>query len=70
VLSKDVHAKLKCDPNYKAATLQPMGKTPNADATSGDQPGERLQRIESLRKKGLISEDEYKQLRMRVLEKL
>ncbi len=70
VLSKDVHAKLKCDPNYKAATLQPTGNTPNIDPASGDQPSERLERVESLRKKGLISEDEYRQLRMRVLEKL
>lgn len=65
VLSKDVHAKLKCDPNHKAAPIQPMGNTP-----TGDQPGERLERIESLRKKGLITEDEYRQLRLRVLEKL
>lgn len=70
VLSKDVHAKLKCDPNYKPAISQPTGNIPNADASSENQPIERLEQIESLRKKGLISEDEYRQLRIRVLEKL
>jgi uncharacterized protein HemY len=31
---------------------------------------ERLERIESLHKKGLISDEEYKQLRARVIEGL
>lgn len=73
ILSKDVHAKLKCDPNY-----QPAASAPAAGGASGtnsgtpvqDQTIERLERIESLRKKGLISEEEYKQLRTRILDKL
>lgn len=68
ILAKDIHAKLKCDPNFQpAATPSPV--TPTGTAT-GDQTIERLERIESLRKKGLISEEEYKQLRGRILEKL
>lgn len=70
VLSKDVHARLKCDPNFKPASVQPDSAASNTGSTSEALPIERLERIESLRKKGLISEDEYKQLRKRVLEKL
>lgn len=70
VLSKDVHAKLKCDPNYRPAASTPAASGSNTDVRSGEPPAERLERIEALRKKGLISEEEYKQLRMRVLEKL
>ena len=74
ILSKDVHAKLKCDPNFQppAASAPAAGGTTGAGAASPGQESaiERLERIESLRKKGLISEDEYKQLRARVLDKL
>lgn len=74
ILSKDVHAKLKCDPNYQPAAAS----APAAGSASGSSPVapaqdpaiERLERIDTLRKKGLISEDEYKQLRARILDKL
>lgn len=72
LLSKDVHAKLKCDPNFQPAPA-PAAGNPSAATSgspSGDQAVERLERIETLRKKGLISEEEYKQLRTRILEKL
>lgn len=69
ILSKDIHARLKCDPNYRPASAAPSPGTPAGTAT-GDQTIERLERIESLRRKGLISEEEYKQLRGRILEKL
>lgn len=69
ILSKDIHANLKCDPNYRPAAAAPAPGTPAGTAT-GDQAIERLERIESLRRKGLISEEEYKQLRGRILEKL
>jgi hypothetical protein len=73
ILSKDVHAKLKCDPNFQPA----MSSRPR-DAAAASVPGapsndptiERLERIETLHKKGLISDDEYKQLRARIIEKL
>lgn len=74
ILSKDVNAKLKCDPSYQP----PATSSPAAGGTSGssavpsaqESASERLERIETLRKKGLISDDEYKQLRARVLDKL
>lgn len=71
VLSKDIHAKLKCDPNYRApepastVSVNPATGTPVQESAA-----DRLERIENLRKKGLISDDEYKQLRARVLDKL
>lgn len=68
ILSKDIHAKLRCDPNYQPAAA-PSPTQPAGTAT-GDQSIERLERIEALRKKGLISEDEYKHLRARIIEKL
>jgi len=74
ILSKDVHAKLKCDPNYQppAASSPAAGNASGSSAAPAAQESaiERLERIETLRKKGLISDDEYKQLRARVLEKL
>lgn len=74
ILSKDVHAKLKCDPNYQppAASSPAAGSASGSSAAPAAQESatERLERIETLRKKGLISDDEYKQLRARVLDKL
>ncbi|MDZ7595962.1 MAG: PEGA domain-containing protein [Thiobacillus sp.] len=69
ILAKDIHARLKCDPNYQPAAAAPAPGTPAGTAT-GDQTIERLERIESLRKKGLISEEEYKASRARIIEKL
>jgi hypothetical protein len=69
ILSKDIHAKLRCDPNYQPAAAAPSPVQPASTAT-GDQSIERLERIEALRKKGLISEDEYKRLRAGIIEKL
>jgi hypothetical protein len=67
VLSKDVRVQLKCDPNFRPAKAQ-------AGPASGAQPVnpmiERLERIEALHKKGLISDEEYKQLRARIIDKL
>ncbi len=73
ILSKDVHAKLKCDPNVQPAASAPSAHNPAASTSgspSGDQTIERLERIEALRKKGLISEEEYKQSRARIIDKL
>ncbi len=70
ILSKDVHAKLKCDPNYQPAPAPAAAGATGTAAPGQDSAAERLERIESLRKKGLISDDEYKQLRARVLDKL
>ncbi len=74
VLSKDVHVRLKCDPNDSpASTSAPVAGTRSdqiSNQPQGDQYIERLERIESLRKKGLISDEEYRQLRAHIIEKL
>jgi len=74
ILAKDIHARLKCDPNYQApsAASPASGGASGSGARSpaGDPTIERLERIEALRKKGLISDEEYKQSRARIIEKL
>jgi len=61
VLARDIHAKLKCDPGYRP---------PGLVAPAGDKYTERLERIETLRQKGLISDEEYKNLRKHILDEL
>ncbi|MHB1214997.1 MAG: PEGA domain-containing protein [Thiobacillus sp.] len=74
ILSKDIHAKLKCDPNYQAPSAASPASDgasgPGARSPAGDPTIERLERIEALHKKGLISDEEYKQSRARIIEKL
>jgi len=74
ILSKDIHARLKCDPSYQPPSPSvPAAGNPAGsihDSPSGNQTIERLERIEALHKKGLISDEEYKQLRARIIEKL
>ncbi len=71
ILSKDVHATLKCDAAAPAAEPAVLPPGPAPAAPHGTDPYvERLERIESLHKKGLISDEEYRQLRARILEKL
>lgn len=68
ILSKDIHARLRCDPNHQPAAAPSPGQP--AGTATGDQSIERLERIEALRRKGLISEEEYRRLRTRIIEKL
>ncbi len=73
ILLKDVHARLKCDPDYRSAPATvPSGTASDAmpNPASGNHYVERLERIEILHKKGLISDEEYRRLRARILEKL
>jgi hypothetical protein len=72
ILSKDVHAKLKCDVQSPAAPAPSPASPPHAIPAQpgGDPFVERLERIEALHEKGLISDEEYRQLRARILEKL
>jgi hypothetical protein len=84
ILSKDIYVKLECDPNYRPAEVQPASpahastspaaSAPETPESRSIQPTgnaeERLQRIESLYKKGLLSEEEYRTLRQRVLDTL
>ncbi len=84
ILSKDIDVKLECDPNYRAAAVQsetsdqatapaanpaPTAPAKQPELTAGDAE-ERLLRIESLHDKGLLSDEEYKSLRKRVLDGL
>jgi hypothetical protein len=67
ILSRDVHAKLKCDPDFRP----PAAVSGQAQvAPTSDKPMDRLERIEALRKKGLISDEEYGNLRKRVIDEL
>ena len=66
ILSRDVHAKLKCDPDYRApASAMPKQASPGTETYT-----ERLERIEALHTKGLISDEEYRSLRKRILDVL
>ncbi|MDX1697600.1 MAG: PEGA domain-containing protein [Thiohalobacterales bacterium] len=75
ILSKDIDVTLECDPDYRPpASAAPAPQQPAAPAarpaampTTAE---ERLQRIESLHDKGLISDGEYRELRQRVLDTL
>jgi len=74
VLARDVHARLKCDPDFKPASVVAPVAGSASDSmpkpSSGDQLIERMERIDLLHKKGLLSDEEYKQLRARVIEGL
>jgi hypothetical protein len=70
ILSRDILATLECDPRLKQAA-EPM--EPPREAQPPPLPGraeERLRRIEALHEKGLLSDEEYRSLRKRVLETL
>ena len=66
ILSRDVHATLKCDPDYHP----PAPANAQQAAPSSQNYSERLERIEALRKQGLLSDEEYKNLRKRILDEL
>lgn len=66
LLSKDIHVQLECDPDYRPA--EPVNtRQPSATAQSAEQ---RLRRIRDLHDEGLLSDEEYRQLRQRVLDTL
>lgn len=74
ILSKDVQVRLKCDPGFRPVSpAAPSAGGPSrsmSNLSSGDQAIERLERIEILYKKGLISDEEYTQLRARIIDRL
>lgn len=72
VLSKDIHVKLDCDPSYRAPAPAPVQEPAGAEtapASEGDF-ATRLRRLEDLRRQGLISAEEYKTLRQKILNEL
>jgi hypothetical protein len=60
-LAKDIKIALKCDPDYKPPAVAP------AQPAQADTIEQRLQRLDALKQKGLISEEEYRTQRQRVL---
>ena len=77
ILARDIQVTLDCDPAYISEKPQPPPEQVPApasrdilpDAPAGDAEA-RLLRIESLYGKGLLSEEEYRHLRQRVLDTL
>ncbi len=76
VLSRDIHVKLDCDPNYRpsptaSAETRPATSAPASPAARPDASiAARLQRLDALRKRGLITADEYQQIRKKILNEL
>lgn len=58
-LTNDIKVALKCDPHYVPPAAAP-----------GETVEQRLQKLEQLKSNGLISEDEYRQQRQRILNQL
>ena len=77
LLSKDIDVTLECDPDYRPPAA-PVVSVPAVPVVTAPEPQqsmpasaeERLRRIDALHKKGLISDDERRQLRQRVLDTL
>lgn len=66
-LARDINVTLKCDPNYQPApVVSPAASTP----ASGVGIEQRLRTLEDLKTKGLITEDEYRAQRQRILDGL
>ena len=66
-LSRDIKINLKCDPNYKPPVVaEPTRPAPVQRATS-DSLEQRLQQLEALKQKGLVTNDEYRAQRQRIL---
>jgi hypothetical protein len=66
LLSRDIHVQLECDPDYRP----PAAEAARAQPALPDSAEQRLLRIEGLHDKGLLSDEEYRQLRQRVLDTL
>ena len=62
-LAHDIKVALKCDPNY----TPPAITEPAATAASIEQ---RLQQLDALKQKGLLSDEEYRSQRQRILNQL
>ena len=73
ILSKPVHAELECTEENKTKKSTPLA-TPAAPTTSVTTTGgvteKRLKELEAMLKKGIITKDEYKATRVRILNEL
>ena len=73
IISKPVHAKLKCDKHYVAPAAVPVHKPAvmmKAKKKKMTKIEKRLSELERLYKKGVITQDEYKATRKRILNEL
>lgn len=82
LLHKDIAVKLECGPDYRpltAPTTQQPAAAPGSSSpsyapanyeTSEEIMARRLRRLEGLRNRSLITEDEYQQVRRRILGEL
>ncbi len=66
-LEHDIKIALKCDPNYKPPVAAAPPGNARAQPAQADTIEQRLQRLEALKQKGLISDEEYRIQRQRVL---
>jgi len=69
-LARDIKVTLKCDPDYRPAVVAAppaMGTPAPASALGIEQ---RLRTVEDLKAKGLITDDEYRTQRQRILDGL
>jgi hypothetical protein len=69
LLSRDIHVRLDCDPDYQPPAA-PAADAARSRSVLPDSAEQRLLRIEGLHDKGLLSDEEYRQLRQRVLDTL
>lgn len=65
-LARDIKVALKCDPNYQPGALH---AAPSTAAPAGNIE-QRLRTVDDLKTKGLITEDEYRMQRQRILNGL
>ena len=66
-LAHDIKIGLKCDPNYKPPVAAAPPSSAPAQPAEASTLEQRLQRLETLKQKGLISDEEYRTQRQRVL---
>lgn len=67
-LARDIKITLKCYPNFQPATVAAPGAAPAPTPVVGIE--QRLRTLEDLKAKGLITEDEYRVQRQRILDGL
>ena len=75
IISKPIHAKLKCDKNYVAPAQSPMHMPAASPARKMNKKNmskieKRLSELKGLFKKGVITQDEYNATRKRILKEL
>jgi len=69
-LTHDIKIKLQCDPNYKPAPPAVAPTAAPSVAPQSETIEQRLEQLEELKKKDLITDDEYRAQRKRILNQL